>query len=405
MRTKLLLIRVILLPNTCDMKILFILNTFYATGNGLSASARRTVEALKAAGQDVRIVAGPNDDPNGPQPYYRLKWYHFPLVQPIIDAHGYHFASTDKKILEEAIRWADVVHMEEPFVLEVNAYKIAKKLGKPVTGTYHLHPENVFSSLWLGWCKTANFLLLNAWRDLAFNDWSHIQCPTQNVCDRLVRHHFKSKLHVFSNGLVPDASIRPDVPPEDYLDPQRPLKVVYIGRLSEEKDQPTLIRAIRHSDFAHRIQLQFAGHGPKEKQYKRMAMKLYEDGVVKYKPEFLFCTRDELRALAAGADLCIHCATTEVEGLSIMEALQQGAVPVIAKGRYTGAYQFALDNRSIFREKDDKELAEKIDWWLSHPQERWEEGQRYVKSMEQYNIANSAQALIKMYEEAIAEAK
>ena len=134
-------------------------------------------------------------------------------------------------------------------------------------------------------------------------------------------------------------------------------------------------------------------------------MKLYEDGVVKYKPEFLFCTRDELRALAAGADLCIHCATTEVEGLSIMEALQQGAVPVIAKGRHTGAYQFALDNRSIFQEKDDKELAQKMDWWLSHPQERWEEGQRYVKSMEQYNIANSAQALIKMYEEAIAEAK
>ncbi len=68
MRTKLLLIRVILLPNICDMKILFILNNFYATGNGLSASARRTVEALKAAGQDVRIVSGPNDGPNGSQP-------------------------------------------------------------------------------------------------------------------------------------------------------------------------------------------------------------------------------------------------------------------------------------------------------------------------------------------------
>ena len=33
------------------MKILFVLNNFYAVGNGLSASARRTVEYLKQSGQ------------------------------------------------------------------------------------------------------------------------------------------------------------------------------------------------------------------------------------------------------------------------------------------------------------------------------------------------------------------
>ena len=85
------------------MKILFILNNFYAIGNGLSASARRTVQALRAAGQEVRIVTGPNDDPDGPKPDYELKWFHFPIFQPIVEAHGYHFASTDKKIIEEAI--------------------------------------------------------------------------------------------------------------------------------------------------------------------------------------------------------------------------------------------------------------------------------------------------------------
>lgn len=384
-------------PNFNAMKILFVLNNFYAKGNGLSTSARRTVEALKEAGEDVRIISGPNEDPNGPKPDYELEWYHFPLIQPIIDAHGYHFASTDIKVVEEAVRWADVVHLEEPFVLEARAYKIAKRLGKPVTGTYHMHPENVFSSLALGWCKSANYLLLNAWRDLVYNKCSHLQCPTQNVADRLERHHFTSKLHVFSNGIVPDASIRPDFPPEDYLDPDRPLKVVYIGRLSVEKDQPTLIRAIRKSGFASRIQLQFAGRGPKARRYKRLAMKLYEDGVVKYKPQFMYCTRDELRTLAAEADLCIHCATTEVEGLSIMEAIQQAAVPIIAKGRHTGTSQFALDDRCIFQEKNAEELARKIDWWLAHPKERWEEGKRYAKSMEKYDIANSARALIEMF--------
>jgi glycosyltransferase involved in cell wall biosynthesis len=203
--------------------------------------------------------------------------------------------------------------------------------------------------------------------------------------------------------VVPDTCIRPEVPPEDYLNTERPLKVLYIGRLSVEKDQPTLIRAIRHSAFADRIQLQFAGQGPKAKKYKRMAMKLYEDGVVKYKPEFKFYSRDELRALAAGADLCVHCATIEVEGLSIMEAMQQGAVPVIAQGSHTGTSHFALSDRSVFQEKNEKELAEKIDWWLSHPKERWEEGKRYAESMKKYNIDKSAAALIDMFKAAIAD--
>lgn len=60
------------------------------------------------------------------------------------------FASTDKKVLKEAVLWADVVHLKEPFVLQIHAIKMAGRLGKPVTGTYHLHPENVFSSLAMG---------------------------------------------------------------------------------------------------------------------------------------------------------------------------------------------------------------------------------------------------------------
>ena len=79
------------------MKILFILNSYYATGNGLAASARRTVQALRDAGQEVRVVSGPNSDPAGPKPEYELKWFHFPIFQPIIDAQGYNFASTDRK--------------------------------------------------------------------------------------------------------------------------------------------------------------------------------------------------------------------------------------------------------------------------------------------------------------------
>ena len=379
------------------MKILFVLNNYYSIGNGLAASARRTVQALKDAGQDVRVLSSTNLDPEGPQPDYQLKHFHFPVFQPIIDAHGYGFASTDKKVVEEAIRWADVVHMEEPFVLQIKAQKIARRLGKPVTGTYHLHPENVFYSLLLGGWKLPNQLLLNAWRNLCFNRWSYVQCPTQNVLERLQRNGFTARLRLISNGVVPDRSIRVNRENHPYV-------LACIGRLSGEKDQMTLLKAMRCCQHAREVQLVFAGHGPQERKIRRNAERLYKQGILAYPPEFVFLNRDGLRQLGAKADLCIHCATIEVEGLSIMEAMQQGGVPIIATGPITGADQFALDERSLFPQRDARELARKIDWWLDHPAEREAMSQQYTASMESYEISRSVQALIAMFEEAVAGA-
>ena len=326
-------------------------------------------------------------------------------MQPLIKSQGYCFAESDKKLMEEAISWADVVHLEEPFVIEDKAIPIARALGKPVTFTYHLHPENITVNLgplrhWTG----LNRIILRAWTKHTMDRVDYIQCPTENVMDRLRRYHIGTKMEVISNGLVPDKCIRPSEMPADHAGSERPLKVVYIGRLSIEKDQPTLLEAMRHSAYAKRIQLQFAGLGPKTKSIKRKAHKLYTDGIVGYDPQFFFLDRDGLRKLAAEADLCVHCATVEVEGLSIMEAMQQGAVPVIAQGRYSGTSQFALDRRSTFPEQNPEALAHRIDYGLARPEERWEMGKKYAAHMDDYDIRKSVDALLEMFRKAIEKA-
>ena len=233
------------------MKILFVINNFYITGNGLSASARRTVEYLKKAGYEVRILSGPNADNPQIQPDYLLKDYVFPIVNPIIVAQGYRFAQSNLPLMEEAARWADVIHLEEPFVIEDRMLHICQKLGKPVTATYHLHPENITNSLgplrhWRG----LNRIILRAWKRHTFDHCQYVQCPTENVLDRLRRYHINAKLELISNGIVPDKCIREAEPPKDYENPDRPLRVVYIGRLSKEKDQSTLLEAMRYSKYA-----------------------------------------------------------------------------------------------------------------------------------------------------------
>ena len=389
------------------MKILFVVNNYFSQGNGLDESARRTVKALRDAGEEVRVLSGPNlEDPNGPHPDYEVKKFNFPLMQPMLDSFGYAYADWHGEVIEEAVRWADVIHLEETFFLHHAAMNIAKKLGKPITGTYHVHPENIVYNC-LG--HRAGFLtcqiLYRYWCRVFYDNYAYLQCPTENVRARLLRHKVKAQCITVSNGVIPDTCLRPLTPPEDYLDENRPLDVIYIGRTAIEKDQPTLFKAIRLSKYAKRIRLHIAGRGPKLAEYTRMADQLYREGVVNYQPVVGFYNRDELRHLAAKADLAVHCAYVEVEGMSITEALQQAVVPVIASARYSGTDTYALDDRSRFPEGDAKALAEKMDYWFDHPQKRWATGFRYAESMKKYDINKCARVLIEMFKNAVESKK
>ena len=240
------------------MKILFVVNNYYASGNGLSASARRTVQYLREAGENVRVLSGRNHEAEAPQPDYVLADFHVPVFDGLIQSHGYKFAKTDISIIKEAVQWADVVHLEEPFIIQMVTARVAKHLGVPCTATYHLHPENMFCSVNLGEWKFLNYNMLRAWRDFVFNYCTDIQCPTENVLERLQKFGFKSRLHLISNGIIPDKVTR--IEQDD--DPNRPFLIACIGRMAVEKDQPTLLEAMKYSRYAKRIQLYFAGRGP-----------------------------------------------------------------------------------------------------------------------------------------------
>ena len=383
------------------MKILFVINNMYVRGNGLDAATRRTVHELKAAGEDVRVLSGCDPSKPGQHPEFPLKEFKFPFFQGNIEANGFSYANGDPKVIEEAVRWAEIIHLQEAFVLEDKTVRIAKRLGKPMTASFHIYPENILGSLGMKNWRWANQTILKVWKKRIYDACSIIHCPTQRVMERLRDNHFQSELRVISNGLIPETCLRPADPPENYLDPERPLEVVCIGRLAGDKDQITLIRAMRHCAFAKRIHLTFAGNGPMAGKIQKKAHKLYSDGIIGYEPSFVFLSHDDLCRLAAKADLCIHCAVIEIEGLSILEAMQQGAVPVIADGPYTGSSQFAMDERSLFPAHNPQALAERMDYWLTHPEERWEAGKLYAASVKPYNIAISVEKMIAMFRDAI----
>ena len=373
------------------MKVLYVVNNAYTHGNGLALSCRRMVEKLNQRGLEVKLLSssyGSEEKADFDLPKGKM-----PIFESLVAKQGYSFAKKDKKIMEEAIEWADIVHLEEPFGLEMKAVKIAKKKHKILTATYHLHPENLFASIHFE--KTIiNYLTMLFFVKKVYNKCDVIQCPTENALLRLKRWHVKARLELISNGM----ELRePKIVEAPFKKKDGTYLIVSAGRLSNEKNHITLLKAMKYSKYKDRIQLLIAGRGPIEKKLKKKAFKLYEKGILKNNPIFGFYTYDELQAIYKNTDLYIHCATIEVEGMSCMEAVQVGVVPVISKGKYSATSQFALSDESIYKEKNPKDLAAKIDYWLDNEELRKKEALKYIDLKYKYDINKSVIALEEMY--------
>ena len=379
------------------MKVLFVCNNAYTQGNGLSVSIHNTIRKLREHGVDARLMAIGNPDPKGPQPEFPLAHWKFPIFEPIIYANGFAYAKIDRKKITEALEWADIVHIQEAMPLENVVVKMARKMGKTLTATFHLYPHNVSANLGLPKHNFVNWPLLHNWKRLVFNHCTDIQCPTAVVRDYLVKQGFKARLHVISNGI--------DIPAEPVKATQVPadgtVDILCIGRLANEKSQNTLLEAMRYSRHTDQIRLVFAGNGPKAKTYKKMAERLYQQGVLKIPASFGFYTHDELHELARKSYLYIHCAWVEVEGLSCLEALREGIVPVIAQGELIGTSFFALGPESLYPVYDSKTLAERIDWWIEHAELRNQMAQRYADYAREFDNDKTIEALIGMFRQAL----
>ena len=84
-----------------------------------------------------------------------------------------------------------------------------------------------------------------------------------------------------------------------------------------------------------------------------------------------------------------------------MEAVQTGLLPIIAKGRFSATSQFAECEKSTYIEKNAKDLANKIDYWLDNDELRKKEALKYKDLVYKYNIDYSIDALIEMFSDAI----
>lgn len=367
------------------MKILIVIDDYFNKSNGMSISTQRFVHEFQKMGQDVRILSSIA----GGEPDYPLPIMTVPIFKNIIAKEGFHFAKPKKEIIEEAIKWADLVHLEDPFPVCWTAAKIAKKMRKPITGTFHLYPENLTASVPILDHPPINDTFMKLFRDTTFNYCSYLQCPTSKVKERLQKYNFKSRLTVISNG-ISDYYLH-----DNQRNPQsNPFTILSIGRFSNEKDQKTLIEAVARSKYKDRIKLILAGKGPLKKEYTELCQSLNVNAHLD------FYSRNELKQIMDQSNIVVHCANVEVEGMACMEAFATGCVPIIAESPLSSTSAYALSPQNLFPAGNSKSLTQKIDYWITHSEDLKTMSKNYQNYAKSLTVETSAKKVLTMMKSA-----
>ncbi len=370
------------------LKILFVIETYFTNNNGTSISAQRFATELRKRGHEVRILTVGE---SGAPEIFGLEEYKLPVFGNLVEKHGFKFASHDKKVIEEAVAYADVIHCFMPFALEYHAKKEADRQHKPATAAFHIQPENLTSSINMGKVKWLNELFYKFFNRWIYKRFTHIHTPSRFMANEIIKRGYKAKVHPISNGISPDFKYRKLPKSPEFKDK---ILIIMVGRLACEKRQDVIINAVPYSKYADKIQLIFAGKGPEYERYQKLGKKL------KNPPIFGYYNKEELMDVLAQCDLYVHASDMESEAISCIEAFATGLVPVISDSKTSATSQFALDGRSLFKAGDPKDLARAIDYWLDHPSEKDYMEKIYAKSAKTYSIDNS----IRMFEDMLYEA-
>jgi len=370
------------------MKILIVINDYLNKSNGMCISTQRFVKEFKKHGHVVRIITnnryGEMD--------YALDVVKIPVFSSIIEKEGYTFAKVNKSVIKEAVEWADIVHLEDPFFVCRIAAIEATKIGKPVTGTFHMYPENMTYAIHMRQAHIMNFGFMRFFLRNVYNRCDYINCPTDIVKSRLERYRIRSQMITVSNGIS-----------KEFIGQRRTrkfdgtLNILSVGRFAVEKNQSLLIKAIAKCKNKENFRIILAGKGPLEKKLSKLAT---EYGL---NIQMEFFEQSELKQIMLESDVYVHCASVEVEGMSCMEAFACGCVPIISDARLSSTKAFAINDDNIFEADNAESLANKIDYLYENPKILEKESLEYMEYAKQLDVSNCAMKLLDMMKNAIEE--
>ena len=95
-------------------------------------------------------------------------------------------------------------------------------------------------------------------------------------------------------------------------------------------------------------------------------------------------------------DLYVHTSIIEIEAISCLEAIACGMIPVIADSRKSATKKFALDERCLYKSRNVQDLADHIDYWFEHKEEKASLRAKYAEFIKQFDFEKCMNNMEKM---------
>lgn len=355
------------------MQVTIIAPVLGEENNGTTVATFNLIHSLREKGHKVNVVCG-DQYRKGEKDFYILPILSLGPLDMIVKANNVVLARFDKKIIRDACKGSDVVHVTMPLFLGARVASFIKhELGLPVTAGFHAQAENFSSHIFnLMESDFFNRYIYRRYHRGLFQYCEAIHYPTKFIQGLYEGVVGPTNGYVISNGVRDTFHPYPVTRPDHLKDKKI---ILFTGRLSKEKSHHILIKAVSLSKYESDIQLVFAGQGPRRKKLEKLAKKRLTN-----QPIINFFSHQELNNLINMADLYVHPAEIEIEAISCLEAIKCGKVPVIANSPRCATKAFAIDDRSLFKVNDVKNLSDKIDYWFDHDDERVRMGKIYAQS-------------------------
>ena len=356
--------------NDRRLTVLIGADTFTPHVNGAARFAERLAAGLVARGHDVHVMAPSagrvdtgafREEVEGEEmTVHRLPSYRWPPHDWLTFVLPWRVRHYARRILDEI--QPDVVHIQSHIVIGRGLAREARRRGIPVIATNPGMAENILDFTTLP--DALNKLLLKwAWSDAkrTFALTQAVTTPTRRAADFLERTIDISGVIPISCG-IDKSNYTPNLGPRDSN------RILFVGRLTSEKQIDVVLRALAKLDPALDASFDVVGSGDQRKSLEHLTAELGLQDRVRFHGH---TSEAELRSLYSRATVFAIASIAELQSIATMEAMASGLPIVAADAVALPHLVHDGENGYLFTPGDADELAARLtDVLTANPEDR-----------------------------------
>ncbi|WP_420733630.1 glycosyltransferase [Brevibacterium luteolum] len=292
----------------------------------------------------------------------------------------------------------DVVHAQAHFVIGRYALSESRERGIPVVATNHFMPDNVRPYL------NAPERLLRygsaaAWWDLrrCFEKADYLTVPTQLSADLLTENGFRSSIQAVSCGIDLSHFFA-----ADDVEQTHPT-VLFVGRLSLEKNIGDLIAALARTDPSLNLHADIIGAGSEAEPLRTLAAELGVADRVRLRGKV--SDEELVRAYQEATFFCMP-STAELQSIATLEAMASGKPVVLADAVALPHLCRHGENGYLFEPRSVDALTDAFTRLLTMSDtDRQQMGQASRELVSRHDVRHTLDTFEAIYRQVLAEAQ